>query len=128
MGYTNSSYPSRITSSEALVPAQTYQSGTISSSDVIKVMVQIQLNVNNTEYAVPPSPVSNINVSLMPINYESTMDTSAFYTKTISISGLAGTKSVSFDTTGIPAYKLQIQNSNDWGVYITTRLSEAKVN
>ena len=127
MAYSNSIYQSRVINNEELTPSEAIWSPTIQSPNTMKITVQMQATANSVGYSPPSNPTMPFTVSLYNIGYETIADSTPYISKSVSVTGNGNAATISFDTVGISSFKLKVQNTSAFGVYVTVRITMAVV-
>lgn len=134
MGYANRRYESRIVDNEYLLPSESVWSNTIFIANSVRVAFQISAVADSGNYTIPANSLQEIHVSIFPIYYEDVMDTTPAITKTVSAQlkegegdTLEASVTVFFDVAAIHSMKVQFYNPNDWGLWLTVRMTTAEV-
>ena len=134
MGYANRRYDARIIDNEYILPSESVWSGIIFTSNSVRIALQISAVADSGNYEVGANSLQEIHVSIYPIYYEDVMDTTPVMSKTVSAQlkegdngSLEARATVFFDVPAIHSMKIQFYNPNDWGVWLTVRMSTAEV-
>jgi len=126
MAFSNLNYNDYLVNNTLLVPSEAVWTPTIDTTHDMRIAIQIDSIVNSADNP-PANPTQNFQVSLYNIAYLDTQDTTPVLTKSLSITGDQAIGTVFFDTIGFSKVRLLITNGNQFGVYVTVRLTEARL-
>jgi len=126
MAFSNLNYNGYLVNNTLLVPSEAVWTPTIDTTHDMRIAIQIDSTVNSADNP-PANPTQNFQVSLYNIAYLDTQDTTPVLTKSLSITGDQAIGTVFFDTIGFSKVRLLITNGNQFGVYVTVRLTEARL-
>lgn len=126
MAFSNTNYTNYLINNATLVPSESVWSPVIDTTHDMRIVLQID-STTDQSYNPPANPSQSFQVALYNIAYLDTQDTTPVLTKSVTVFGDRGIGSVYFDTIGFSKVRVQIINNNDFGVYLTVRLTEAKL-
>lgn len=126
MAFSNTNYSDYLINNASLVPSEGIWTSVVDTTHDMRISLQIDSTVNPAD-SPPENPTQNFKVSIYNIAYLDTQDTTPVITKSISITGDHAVGSVWFDTIGFSKVRFQIVNDNQFGVYLTVRMTEAKL-
>jgi len=126
MAFSNANYNDYLINNSLLVPSEGIWTQTIDTTHDMRIAIQLDSTVNNADNP-PENPTQNFQISLYNIAYLDTQDTTPVLTKSLSVTGDHAIGTVWFDTIGFSKVRLQIINNNQFGVYLTVKLTEAKL-
>lgn len=126
MGYYNRVYSGELLSGYSLASQESVNVGPIDTTRDLRITLQLD-SVANSADNPPSNPTQTFLVDLYSLSYSDVQDTLPVQQRSITMIGDRAIGSVRFDVSGFGKVLIKIKNNNAFGVYLTIRLTEARL-